>query len=106
MSTDHIDRHDVETAFQLLDIIQGHPGYTAYCFQCGEPMTDNLGNTLDPSLGFAGDSQGIRHNALPWDDCPIYMEKVLAENRERIEEIKKRNPDYESQLDFLRSLPK
>lgn len=60
---------DVDRAFQLLDIIQGHPGYTVHCYRCGEPMTDILGSATGV-LGSVGNSYGVRHDDVSIDDCP------------------------------------
>lgn len=79
---------DLSTAFILLDIIQGHPGYTVKCYQCEEPITDIFGHSLT-GFGWQQTSwePGPRHyDPLYGETCPIYWarreyQRQLAEQR-------------------------
>lgn len=67
---------DIERVFQMLDIIQGHPGYAVECYQCHRPMTDIFGSVLRsehymPGVGAVGDREGVRHDLPSIGMCPI-----------------------------------
>lgn len=63
------DQYDIETAFQLLDIIQGHPGYGVKCYQCSQPITDILGQVI-PGIMW-------QHNS--WEPGPKHWDPALGE---------------------------
>lgn len=67
---------ELERAFQMLDIIQGHPGYAVHCWQCGNAMTDIFGNThlLPAGVGAVMDREGARHDL--GGSCPVMRIEV------------------------------
>lgn len=66
---------DIRRAFQLLDIIQGHPGYAVLCTQCGEAFTDVFGDSLPPSQFVSSeirsDRDGFHHYLDLVGMCPV-----------------------------------
>lgn len=56
---------DVSRALQMLDIIQGHPGYEVSCYLCNVPLTDVFGVSLGWIDGISTDSNGARHQVCP-----------------------------------------
>lgn len=61
---------DIKTAFQLLDMIQGHPGYVVTCYVCKIPMTDWFGVAIPSYVGMYGDHHGMRHHHPAFNWCP------------------------------------